>query len=71
MLKQKPKQQRIDHGSFCQKSSKRAAKKAMKLLEHMDRTEKGLRDRLHQAGFGQDAIEAAMAYVESYGYIDD
>ena len=56
---------------FLSEEHKRAAKKAMKLLEHMDRTEKGLRDRLHQAGFGQDAIEAAMAYVESYGYIDD
>ncbi len=50
---------------------KNAARKAMKLLEHMDRTEKGLRERLRQAGFGQEAIDAAIAYVESYGYIDD
>ena len=35
---------------FLSEEHKRAAKKAMKLLEHMDRTEKGLRDRLHQAG---------------------
>ena len=30
---------------------KNARRKAMLLLEHMDRTEKGLSDRLRQAGF--------------------
>lgn len=50
---------------------KKAARKAMQLLEHMDRTEKGLRDRLRQNGFSQAAIEAAMEYVKSYGYIND
>ena len=39
---------------FLSEEHKRAAKKAMKLLEHMDRTEKGLRDRLQQDGFSQD-----------------
>ena len=32
---------------------KNARRKAMLLLEHMDRTEKGLSDRLRQAGFWQ------------------
>ena len=50
---------------------KKATRKAMQLLEHMDRTEKGLRDRLVQNGFSQTAIEAAMEYVKSYGYIND
>ena len=50
---------------------KNATRKAMRLLEHMDRTEKGLRDKLRQSGFGPEAIDAALAYVESYGYIDD
>ena len=50
---------------------KKATRKAMQLLEHMDRTEKGLRDRLGQNGFSQTAIEAAMEYVKSYGYIND
>ena len=45
--------------------------KAMRLLEHMDRTEKGLRERLRQAGFSGDAIQDAMDYVKSYGYIND
>lgn len=50
---------------------KDATRKAMRLLEHMDRTEKGLRDKLRQSGFSQDAVDAALAYVQSYGYIDD
>ena len=48
-----------------------ARRKAMRLLEHMDRTEKGLRDKLRQAGFSQLAVDYALSYVESYGYIDD
>lgn len=49
----------------------RARKKAMRLLEHMDRTEKGLTDKLRQAEFSQEAVEDAIAYVKSYGYIND
>lgn len=49
---------------------KKAARKAMRLLEHMDRTEKGLRDKLRQS-FTPDAVDAAIAYVQSYGYLDD
>ena len=44
----------------------RARKKAMRLLEHMDRTEKGLTDKLRQAEFSPDAVEDAIAYVKSY-----
>ena len=43
----------------------------MLLLEHMDRTEKGLSDRLRQAGFSAEATEDAMNYVRSYGYLND
>ena len=50
---------------------KNARRKAMLLLEHMDRTERGLRDKLRQAGFSQLAVDYALSYVESYGYIDD
>lgn len=49
----------------------KARKKALRLLEHMDRTEKGLSDRLRQAGFSAEAAEDAIAYVKSYGYLDD
>lgn len=50
---------------------KKARRKAMRLLEHMDRTERGLSERLHQAGFSSEAVEDAMQYVRSYGYIND
>ena len=50
---------------------KSARRKAMLLLEHMGRTEKGLSDRLRQAGFSAEAVEDAMNYVRSYGYLND
>ena len=34
-----------------------ARRKALRLLEHMDRTERGLTDRLRQAGFSEEAEE--------------
>ena len=48
-----------------------ARRKALLLLEHMDRTEKGLSDRLRQAGFCTEAVEDAVAYVSYFGYVDD
>ena len=48
-----------------------ARKKALRLLEHMDRTEKGLRDRLILGGFSESAAEDAVAYVKDYGYVND
>ena len=46
-------------------------KKAMSLLLHNDRTKWELRDKLKRAGFEEDVVEDAIAYVESYHYIDD
>ncbi len=48
-----------------------AKMKAMTLLLDMDRTEKDLTDRLRRAGFSEDNIGQAVAYVKSYGYIND
>lgn len=48
-----------------------ARRKALRLLEHMDRTERGLTDRLKQAGFSEEAAEDAVSYVREYGYIND
>ena len=48
-----------------------ARRKALRLLEHMDRTEKGLRDKLTQSGFSETVSEDAIAYVKDYGYIND
>ena len=50
---------------------KRAKSRAMHLLEQGDRTKRGLQDKLVQNGYPPEAVEAAIAYVESYHYIDD
>lgn len=49
----------------------KAKKKAMSLLQHMDRTEWELRAKLEKAGFAEEAVEEAIAYVRSFHYIDD
>ncbi|MBU5480835.1 regulatory protein RecX [Blautia sp. MSJ-19] len=54
-----------------EQQQKEARKKALKLLEHMDRTEKGLYDRLLRAGFSEELSADAVAYVKDYGYVDD
>ena len=48
-----------------------AKKKAMSLLQHMDRTEWELRDKLAQKAFSQEAVDEAVEYVRSFHYIDD
>lgn len=51
--------------------TKRATKRAMHLLERMDRTEYQLREKLVMGGYPDECIEAAMEYVKRYHYIDD
>jgi regulatory protein len=51
--------------------SLRAKKKAMSLLEHMDRTEWQLRDKLTAKGFSDEAVDEAVEYVKSFHYLDD
>lgn len=46
-------------------------KKAMSLLNHSDRTRWELQDKMERAGFSEEVIEDAIAYVESFHYIDD
>lgn len=48
-----------------------AKKKAMSLLQHMDRTEWEIRDKLAKKEFSQEAIDEAIEYVRSFHYIDD
>ncbi|MBR5126992.1 MAG: regulatory protein RecX [Roseburia sp.] len=50
---------------------KRATKRAMYLLEQQERTEKQLRDKLHQNGYPVCCIEQAISYVKAYHYVDD
>lgn len=49
----------------------RAKKRAMFLLEKMDRTEKQLYDKLKQNGYPEECVAAAIDYVKQYHYIDD
>lgn len=49
----------------------RARKRAMHLLEQMDRTEAQLREKLAQGEYPEAAVEAAVAYVKGFHYIDD
>ena len=49
----------------------KAASKAMQLLLYRQRTEKELREKLYEKGFSENASEAAIAYVKSFGYLDD
>lgn len=48
-----------------------AKKKAMSLLQHNDRTEWELTDRLKKTGFSEEAVSEAVEYVRSFHYIDD
>ncbi|MGN0341314.1 MAG: regulatory protein RecX [Roseburia sp.] len=50
---------------------KRVKKRALALLEKMDRSEKNLRDKLRQNDYPEDLIEEAIAYTKQYHYIDD
>ena len=49
---------------------KQAKAKALRLLEHMDRTEHQLRVKLKEQDFSEQEIDEAVRYVESYHYID-
>ena len=50
---------------------RKAKIKALKILERMDRTEAQLREKLLQTEFSPELVEEAVAYVRSFGYIDD
>ena len=43
----------------------------MQLLEDMDRSEAALREKLVQGLYPEEAIETAISYVRSFGYLDD
>lgn len=50
---------------------KRAARRAMHLLESRDYTEYSIRAKLKEALYPDYAIDSAIEYVKHYGYIDD
>jgi len=49
----------------------RAKKRALHLLERMDRTEHQLREKLKTSDYPEEVIEEAIAYVKSFHYVDD
>ena len=49
----------------------RAKKKALHLLERMDRTEQQLRTKLTEGGYPPEIVEQTLEYVRSFHYIDD
>lgn len=49
----------------------RAKKRAMYLLEKMDRSERQLVSKLTEDGYPQEAVETALDYVRAYHYVDD
>jgi len=50
---------------------KRARLRCMNLLRAKDYTRRQLEDKLKQGGYPTEIIEDAIAYVESYGYVND
>jgi len=49
----------------------RAKKRAMNLLQKMDRTESDVRNKLSESGYPIEAVDEAVAYLESFHYLDD
>ncbi|MCR5501652.1 MAG: recombination regulator RecX [Lachnospiraceae bacterium] len=50
---------------------KRAKMRAMKLLKDRPYTVRGLTDKLVEAEYPDSAVNEAISYVQSYGYLDD
>ena len=50
---------------------KRAKKRALHLLEQMDRTEMQLMEKLRAGGYPECCVEEAVSYVKKYHYLDD
>lgn len=50
---------------------KRAKLRAMHLLNQMDRTKEQLRQKLKRDFYPDEIVEAALQYVEAFGYIGD
>jgi regulatory protein len=52
-------------------SDKTAEVKALEILSFKMRSEKELHDKLVSYGYSEDEIVQAIAYVKSYGYVND
>ena len=71
LKEQMPVSEQLYHKIYYEIVGKRAIKRAMHLLEKMDRTEEQLRKKLEESRYPQELVDRAVAYVKSYRYIDD
>ena len=62
--------ERLD-GIFHDVVGKRATKRALHLLEQMDRSEAKLREKLRDNGYPEVCVDQAIDYVKSFHYLDD
>lgn len=60
-----------DYELLLHELGKRATKRAMHLLEQMDRTEYQLREKLVRGRYPRECIDEAVAYVKRFHYLDD
>ncbi|MCR4693730.1 MAG: recombination regulator RecX [Pseudobutyrivibrio sp.] len=49
----------------------RCKKRGLYLLQKQDRSRKNLTDKLLEGGYPIDVVDEAIAYIDSFGYIDD
>lgn len=49
----------------------RCKKRGLHLLEKQDRSRKNLWDKLSEGGYPDEVVDAAIEYIDSFGYIDD
>lgn len=60
-----------DYELLLRELGKRATRRAMHLLEQMDRTEHQLREKLARGDYPETCIEEAISYVKRFRYLDD
>lgn len=61
----------IDYLKIEEMLEKKAKKKVLDWLKFSDRTKEELMGKLYQAGYSKEIAEKAVAYADSYGYLDD
>lgn len=60
-----------DYELLLRELGKRATRRAMHLLEQMERTEHQLREKLARGDYPEACIEEAVSYVKRFHYLDD
>lgn len=61
----------LDYLKIEEMLEKKAKKKVLDWLKFSDRTKDELMNKLYQAGYSKEIAEKAVAYANSYGYLDN